>query len=41
MIFKYTFENGTVLRLLDVGLSGEEVWVLQKLHGKCKMEIEG
>ena len=41
MIFKYTFEDGTVLRLLDVGLSVEEVWVLEELHGRCKMESEG
>lgn len=34
MIYKYTFEDGTVLRLLDVGLSVEEVWALEKLHGK-------
>lgn len=40
MIFKYTFEDGTVLRLLDVGLSVEEVWKLQELHGICKVESE-
>lgn len=40
MIFKYTFEDGTVLRLLDIGLSVEEVWALKKLHGKCKVESE-
>ena len=40
MIFKYIFEDGTVLRLLDIGLSVEEVWALEKLHGKCKMESE-
>ena len=34
MIYKYTFEDGTVLRLLDVGLSVGEVWSLEKLHGK-------
>lgn len=38
MIFKYTFEDGTILRLRDVGLSCEEVWKLGKLHGKCKVE---
>ena len=41
MIYKYTFEDGTILRLLDIGLSVEEVWALEKLHGKCKMESEG
>ena len=40
MIYKYTFEDGTVLRLLDIGLSVEEVWMLEKLHGKCKAESE-
>lgn len=40
LIFKYTFEDGTVLRLLDVGLSVEEIRVLQELHGKCKIESE-
>ena len=38
MIFKYTFEDGTILRLLDIGLSVEEVWALEKLHGECKLE---
>ena len=38
MIFKYTFEDGTTLRLLDVGLSCAEVWKLEELHGKCKAE---
>ena len=38
MIFKYTFEDGTILRLLDVGLSCAEVWKLEELHGKCRVE---
>ena len=41
MIFKYIFEDGTILRPLDIGLSIEEVWALEKLHGKCKVESEG
>lgn len=41
MIYKYTFEDGTVLRLLDLGLSVEEVLALEKLHGNCKIESEG
>lgn len=41
MIFKYIFEDGTILKLLDIGLSVEEVWELEKLHGKCKVESEG
>ena len=40
MIYVYTFEDGTVLKLIDVGLSIEEVWKLQELHGKCKIESE-
>ena len=40
MIYKYTFEDGTILRLIDVGLSVAEVWKLQELHGKCKAESE-
>ena len=36
MIFKYTFEDGTILRLLDVGLSVAEVWKLEELHGRCR-----
>lgn len=36
MIFKYTFDDGTILRLLDVGLSCAEVWKLEELHGKCR-----
>lgn len=39
-IFKYTFEDGTILRLLDVGLSCAEVWKLEELHGKCKVESD-
>ena len=38
MIFKYIFEDGTILRFLDIGLSCEEVWKLEELHGKCKAE---
>lgn len=34
-VWIYTFEDGTVLRLLDVGLSVEEVWKLQLIHGEC------
>lgn len=36
MIYIYTFEDGTVLKLLDAGLSVEEVWKMQELHGKCR-----
>jgi len=36
MIFKYTFVDGTILRLFEVGLSVEEVWKLEELHGRCQ-----
>ena len=36
MIYIYTFEDGTVLTLLNVGLSVAEVWKLEELHGKCR-----
>lgn len=39
-VWIYTFEDGTVLKLLDIGLSVEEIWKLQELHGKCKVESE-
>ena len=38
MIFKYTFDDGTVLKLLDIGLSVAEIWKLEELHGKCRIE---
>lgn len=34
MIFTYTFEDGTVLKLVDNGFSTEEILALQELHGK-------
>lgn len=40
MVWVYTFEDGTVLKLLEVGLSTEEVWKLQELHGTCKASWE-
>lgn len=36
MIFIYAFKDGTVLRLVDAGLTLEEIWALEKLHGKCE-----
>lgn len=35
MIFTYRFEDGVVLKLYNVGLSGAEVFKLEELHGKC------
>ena len=37
-IWVYTFEDGTVLKVLDNGLSTEEVIHLQKLHGKATVK---
>jgi len=34
-IYVYTFADGTCLRLLDTGLSVEEIWKLQEIHGDC------
>ena len=34
-IWVYTFEDGTVLRLYQDGLSTIEVWKLAEIHGKC------
>ncbi len=36
-IWIYIFEDGTVLKLLDVGFSCQELWALKKLHGKAKV----
>lgn len=35
MIIKYTFNDGAVLVLHNVGLSDDEVVELEKCHGKC------
>lgn len=35
MIYTYTFQDGTVLKLVDFGLSLEEIWKLEEIHGKC------
>ena len=35
-IWVYTFEDGTILRLFNAGLSTDEVWKLAELHGKCQ-----
>ncbi len=39
-IYRYEFEDGTVLRLVEIGLSVEECWALEKLHGKAQVVIE-
>ena len=35
MIIKYTFSDGAVLVLHNVGLSDDEVLELEEKHGKC------
>ena len=36
MIYIYAFDDGTVLTLLNVGLTVAEVLKLEELHGKCR-----
>lgn len=38
IIYEYTFEDGTVLRLLDIGLSITEIRKLKELHGESKLK---
>lgn len=33
MIYKYKFKDGIILKLVDVGLSVEEIWKLEEIHG--------
>ena len=40
IIWIYTFEDGTQLKLLNTGLSTEEIWKLQDIHGACVMSHE-
>lgn len=39
-IWKYIFEDGTKLELLNVGLSAEEVRKLMELHGAVIVDFE-
>lgn len=38
-IFIYKFEDGTVLKLVDSGLTAREVFALESIHGKCAVEV--
>lgn len=38
--FVYTFEDGTVITLVNTGFSAAEVWKLQELHGKCHLKTK-
>lgn len=33
IIYKYKFKDGTILKLVEVGLSVEEIWKLEEIHG--------
>ena len=35
MIYQYNFADGTVLKVIDSGLTLQEIWKLEELHGKC------
>ena len=36
-VWIYTFSDGTCLKLLDTGLSVEEIWKMKLIHGTCKV----
>ena len=36
-IWIYYFDDGTELKLIDVGFSTAELWKLAELHGKCSI----
>lgn len=40
IIWVYTFDDGTQLKLLNTGLSVEEIWKLQEIHGSCVVSYE-
>lgn len=40
VVWVYRFEDGTVLKLLDAGLTIAEICKLQDLHGACKPSWE-
>lgn len=40
IIWIYKFNDGTVLKLLDNGLSTGELWALKEMHGDCEMSFE-
>ena len=39
-IWKYIFEDGTKLEMLNVGLSNEELHKLMELHGAVTVDFE-
>lgn len=40
MIWIYSFEDGTTIKLLNEGLSTAEIWKLQEMHGGCVIRYE-
>ena len=34
MIFVYEFADGSIYKLVDIGFSLNDIWALEKLHGK-------
>lgn len=40
IIWIYKFKDGTVLKLLDNGLSIGELWALKEMHGDCETSFE-
>lgn len=34
MIYVYEFADGSTYRLVDIGFSLNDIWALEKLHGK-------
>lgn len=39
-IWTYSFEDGTLLKLIDVGFSIKELWKLEEMHGACVISHE-
>lgn len=37
MIYQYNFADGTILKLIDSGLTLQEIRKLEELHGNCVM----
>ena len=34
MIFMYKFKDGTIYKLIDIGFSLNDIWVLEEIHGE-------
>lgn len=35
-VFVYEFEDGNIYKLIGVGLSANDIWKLEEIHGKLK-----